>query len=81
MSKAAKMDFLELLHAEVAKTLRNALKEEPSPQMLAQAIKFLKDNGVEPARDADNAALQALANQIGQIASSGDADDVSDLIN
>jgi hypothetical protein len=81
MSNAAKMDILELLHAEVAKTLRDALKDEPSPQMLAQAIKFLKDNGVEPARDADNAALKALSDEIDQIASSGDADAFRDIIN
>jgi len=85
MSKAAKMDALEALHAAVATTLKDAMEgkgdDAPSPQMLAQAIKFLKDNGVEPARDTDNSALQALADRIGKIASDGDADDIKDLLN
>lgn len=81
MSKAAKMDALEELHALTAKVLTKALSDEASPQMLAQAIKFLKDNGIEPAKDADNAALQALSNRIAEIATSGDPDEMQDLIN
>lgn len=81
MSNAAKMDFLELLHQKTAKVLLDALGDEPSPQMLAQAIKFLKDNGVEPARDADNTALRALSDEIDQITSSGDVEALRDMIN
>lgn len=81
MSKAAKIDFLEMLHQKVAETLMGSLGDEPSPQMLAQAIKFLKDNGVEPARDADNKALQALAEKIGSIAAGGDPDEIGDILN
>ena len=66
MSKAANMKVLEELHAAVAKVLKDALSEaeEASPQMLAQAIKFLKDNGVEPAKDIDNSALDELARKV-----------------
>lgn len=81
MSKAAKMDVLEELHAAVAKTLKTAL-EDPStvsPQMLAQAIKFLKENGVEPAQDVDHSALDALADQVSKF-TSGEADP-SDFLN
>lgn len=81
MSKAANMHFLEQLHNRVAKTLMDALGDEPSPQMLAQAIKFLKDNGVEPARDADNRALQALADKIGKLAADGDTEEQQDFLN
>lgn len=80
MSKAAKMDVLETLHAAVAKTLLGAINgEEVSPQMLAQAIKFLKENGVEPAQDVDHSALDALADQVAKF-TSGDAN-VNDFLN
>lgn len=74
MSKAASMDVLEQLHAAVAKTLTDALSgaEEVSPQMLAQAIKFLKENGVEPAKDVDNSALDALSEQVSKFVSGED---------
>jgi hypothetical protein len=39
---------LDGLHALVAQVLADRLRDESvSPQMLAQAIKFLKDNGVD----------------------------------
>lgn len=68
MSKAASMGILEELHASVAKKLAEIIKGDPSPQELAQAIKFLKDNNIEPARDVENSALKALADEIGQLA-------------
>ena len=46
-------NILAELHGEVAGTLLNALKEAreagevPSPQLLGQVIKFLKDNGID----------------------------------
>ena len=45
---------LDALHAKVAEVLTAGLKgEDPSPQFIAQAIKFLKDNGVDaPAKSA-----------------------------
>jgi hypothetical protein len=81
MSNSASEKVLQLLHATVAEALGKALKEEPSPQMLAQAIKFLKDNGIEPARDTDNTALNALADTINSIEDEGDPDAIRDLIN
>ncbi len=68
MSKAASMGALEQLHATVAKVLNDELVAgEVSPQMLAQAIKFLKDNGIEPARDVENKALTDLADKINSL--------------
>lgn len=53
----ATSDLVDTLHGAVASILVDALRqakenhEVPSPQLLAQAIKFLKDNGVDaPAR-------------------------------
>jgi hypothetical protein len=81
MSNSASEKLLQELHALTAKVLKNALNDEPTAAMLGQAIKFLKDNGIEPARDADNTALQALADQIGQIAVSGDPAAIKDFLN
>lgn len=65
MSKAASMGSLEGLHALVAEVLTEQLKgQEVTPQVLAQAIKFLKDNNIEPAKDVDNSALDALTEQV-----------------
>lgn len=74
MSKAASSDALELLHAAVAKTLTDAISgdETVSPQMLAQAIKFLKDNGIEPAKDVDHSALDKLSEQVSKFTSGED---------
>lgn len=81
MSKAASLGALEGLHALVAETLKAQLAnaEEVTPQMLAQAIKFLKDNNIEPAKDVDNSALDALSEQVKKF-QSGEADP-RDLIN
>lgn len=79
-SKAASMALLEQLHAKTAKVLLDALNDEPSPQMLAQVIKFLQNNGVEPAGDADNEAMQALAKRISDIAENGSNDDVLSIV-
>ncbi|SKB49830.1 hypothetical protein [Sphingopyxis flava] len=47
MSRASE-NALDKLHELVAETLMAGLKaEQVSPQMIAQAIKFLKDNGVD----------------------------------
>jgi len=74
MSKAAKVDYLEQLHKTVAETLTSAIKgEDVSPQLLAQAIKFLKDNGIEPARDADTSVLDQLAQKVSEIVTDEDA--------
>lgn len=73
MSKAAKLDVIEKLHAKVAEVLMTSLDEDPTAQMIAQALKFLKDNGIEPARDADHSALNALSDKIGEIASDPEA--------
>lgn len=83
MSKAAKMDALEALHAAVADVLKVQLQgEEVSPQMIAQAIKFLKDNGVEPAKDADTSALDALQERVNKFTSGEEDDDlVSSALN
>lgn len=80
MSKAADEAILQELHKLVADTLKTQLKDEPSPQMLAQAIKFLKDNGIEPARDTDNKALRALSEQIDKISASDDPDALQDFM-
>lgn len=79
MSKAAKLDTLEALHAKVAEVITKALDDDPSPQMIAQGLKFLKDNGIEPARDADNQALTALSERIA--AFSQDDDAVEEMLN
>lgn len=77
------MDALEGLHSLIAGYMKEDLQDElkRTPQLYAQVIKFLQANGVEPARDADNKALQELADEIGKIASSGSADDVKSIIN
>ena len=48
MARRADDKALDGLHALVAEVLAKSLEAESvSPQMLAQAIKFLKDNGVD----------------------------------
>jgi len=82
MSKSATMDALELLHSQVAKVLTEQLKEsstEITPQTLAQAIKFLKDNRIEAAKDADHSALNSLAEQVRRFQSG--EDDASSYLN
>lgn len=60
---------LDGLHAAVATVLTDALKgtgdKAPSPQMLAQAIKFLKDNGVDaPAKSERISNLEAALDDL-----------------
>jgi hypothetical protein len=77
MSKAASETSLQSLHSLVADVLAEQLSEgDASPQLLAQAIKFLKDNGVEPAKDVDNAKLTALSDKIKRAAEAGTIDDL-----
>lgn len=73
MSKAANMTALEELHALVAEQLKS-LVSEGDPRALATAIKFLKDNGIEPARDVDNSALRALSEAVSKIDMQNDPD-------
>jgi hypothetical protein len=80
VSKAAKIDYLETLHRIVAETITAGLKgEEVTPALIGQAIKFLKDNGIEPARDADNSALNSLVDAVNKIAA--DPASIKDFLN
>lgn len=82
MSKAAKLSVLEQLHAKVAQRMLTELdSDELSPQMLSQAVKFLKDNGIEPASDADNKALDALAARVDAVLNGDDTDAIRDILN
>jgi hypothetical protein len=68
MSRATE-GALDGLHAAVATVLTEALKGKgenaPSPQMLAQAIKFLKDNGIDaPAKSERLTGLAAALRDI-----------------
>lgn len=76
MSKAASLSSLERLHSAVAEALAEDLEGgNRAPQFIAQVLKFLKDNGIEPARDADNAAVRALADKVNALtAESADAE-------
>lgn len=81
MSKAAKAEELEALHAVVAQVLREQLTgEEVSPAMIAQAIKFLKDNGIEAAKGSNNKALNELADKVSRL-SEDDPEALSELYN
>lgn len=80
MSKAANMTTLEVLHALVAEALTEGVRER-DPKMLAEAIKFLKGNGVEPARDVDNSALNALRDQVNAITADLAPDEIADRMN
>jgi hypothetical protein len=80
MSKAANMTTLEVLHALVAEALTEGVRER-DPKILAEAIKFLKGNGVEPARDVDNSALNALRDQVNAITADLAPDEIADRLN
>lgn len=80
MSKAAKMTALEELHDLVAKKLTEQVKEGDL-KAISEAIKFLKGNGVEPARDVDNSALNALAEQVKAISADLSPDEIADRLN
>jgi len=60
MSSASK-DLMELLHGTVAQELLDRIKTgEASSADISNAIKFLKDNGIE-ARADKNTGIQSLA--------------------
>ncbi|MER8641010.1 hypothetical protein [Mesorhizobium sp. M1252] len=62
MSAAAK-DVMDLLHAAVAKELTDRVKSgEASAADISNAIKFLKDNGIEAVMG-KGGALDSLARQ------------------
>lgn len=79
MSKAANMTALEELHAEVTKQLTDLVKQGDM-KAIAEAIKMLKNNGVEPARDVENSAIRKLSEQIAAINASGDPDALDQLL-
>lgn len=74
------MTALEELHAEVTKQLTKAV-QEGDLKAIAEAIKFLKGNGVEPARDVDNSALNALREQVNSITADLSPDEIADRLN
>ena len=78
MSKAANMTALEELHAEVTKQLTEMVKGGDL-KAIAEAIKMLKNNGVEPARDVENSAIRRLSEQISQI-NADDPDAIDQLL-
>lgn len=81
MSKAAKTEDMEVLHALVARVLSEQLKgDEVTPAMLSTAIKFLKDNGIEAAKGSNNKALNDLASRVGRLAE-GDGEELADFLN
>lgn len=58
---SAPMDLMELLHGTVAKELLDRIKSGSATAAdISNAIKFLKDNGIE-ARADKNAAIKSLA--------------------
>lgn len=63
MSKAAPSELMELLHNKVAQELLERIQRgEATAADISNAIKFLKDNGIE-ARADRNPALNSLARQ------------------
>jgi len=73
MSQAGKMTDLEVLHKLVTDALTEGVKEKDF-KAIQEAIKFLKQNGIEPARDANNSALRALSEAVSQIDLENDPD-------
>ena len=69
----AKADELGTLHALVAKVLKEDISdpERRTPAHIAQAVKFLKDNGIEARMD-KNPALAALDRELADL----DLDDI-----
>lgn len=71
MTSRALESALDALHADLADTLAEALRmakekgEAPSPQLLAQVIKFLKDNGVDA--PAKSERISSLGSQLRDI--------------
>lgn len=73
MSQAGKMTDLEVLHKLVTDALTEGVKGKDF-KAIQEAIKFLKQNGIEPARDANNSALRALSEAVSQIDLENDPD-------
>lgn len=73
MSQAGKMTDLEVLHKLVTDALTEGVKDGDF-KAIQEAIKFLKQNGIEPARDANNSALRALSEAVSQIDLENDPD-------
>ena len=78
MSKAANMTALEELHKEVTEQLTLMVKSGDL-KAISEAIKMLKNNGVEPARDVENSAIRRLSEQIAQI-NADDPDAIDQLL-
>lgn len=74
MSQSATLTALEELHQLVAEALKEGVRAR-DPRSITAAIKFLKDNGIEPASDADNSALKALNEQLNRLDLDQDGDD------
>ncbi len=72
-SKAAPMSAMEELHNLVAEALKEGVQEK-DPKLLAEAIKFLKNNGIEAARDSNKSAVSRLAAQVDAIMRDEDPD-------
>ena len=72
-SKAASLSAMEELHNAVAQALKEGIAER-DPKMLAEAIKFLKNNGIEAARDTNKGVISRLADQVSQIMAAEDPD-------
>lgn len=70
-SKSAPMSAMEELHSAVAEVLAEGVKEKDL-KFIVEAIKFLKNNGIEAARDTNNGAISRLAAQVSQIMSEED---------
>lgn len=73
MSQAGKMTDLEALHKLVTDALTEGVKAKDF-KAIQEAIKFLKQNGIEPARDVNNSALRALSEAVSQIDLENDPD-------
>jgi hypothetical protein len=65
---------MEELHSAVAEALKEGVTAK-NPRAIAEAIKFLKNNGIEAARDANNSAVSRLADQVNRIMAEDAGDD------
>lgn len=67
MSKAAKVDQMETLHALTCKAIVKGLKDpDPEVQLKAvnSAIKFLKDNHIEAAKPLTGTPIKTLLDEL-----------------
>ena len=75
MSKAAARSLMEELHSMTAEAMIAELREgNRSPQFLSAILKFLKDNGIEAARDVDNSKARELLQELNNLDDDGIAD-------